>query len=440
MTQNSIIENVKAKIRGPVILNIFWLSFDKVLKLVIGLVVGIWVARYLGPTQWGKLNYVSAFITILMTVAKLGMDGFLTKEILQHPDLKNETLGTSFFIRVMLLPFLLLFVAGYFYVEHLEPEYYWLFAFLSLNVVIVPLDLIDLEFQSRLQSKYTIISKNIAYVLGAIVRMYLIISQKPILWFAAAMGLEAALSYIFLLVVYQRNNNIFNWRFSKSMAVNLLKEGWPFILASLAVILYVRLDQIMIANMVGEEELGLFSSAIKISDVFVFLPMAISGSFLPSLVNAKKISKEAFIQKIQFLVNWMMRISLALAIVTTLFSNQIIQVLFGSEFAAAGSILSVHIWALVPMFLGVATTQYLVVENLQRFSLYRTLLGLVANILLNIFLIPKYGALGAAIATTISQSVAAIFSGLLFRSTRILFRMQARSLLMLFNFEGIRQN
>lgn len=438
MAQNNIIESVKAKLQGPVVLNIIWLSFDKVLKLVIGLVVGVWVARYLGPTQWGKLNYISAFVAILMTVAKLGMDGFLTKEILQHPNSKNEILGTSFFIRVFLLPFLFLFVLVYFYVENFEQDYYWLFAFLSLNVVIVPLDLIDLEFQSRLQSKLTIISKNIAYVLGAVVRLYLILNKESLIWFAAAMGIEAALSYIFLLVVYQKNDNILKWKFSKTMAVSLLKEGWPFILASLAVILYIRLDQIMIGNMVGEEELGLFSSAIKISDIFIFLPMAVSSSFLPSLVSAKKRGQEAFVQRIQFLINWMMRISLVLSLGITLFSDQIIQVLFGTEFIAAGRILSVHIWALVPTFLGVATTQYLVVESLQRYSLYRTVLGLVTNLALNVYLIPKYGALGAAIATTISQSVAAIFSGLLFKQTRILFKMQLRSLAMLFNFGDIR--
>lgn len=438
MAQNNIIESVKAKLQGPVVLNIIWLSFDKVLKLVIGLVVGVWVARYLGPTQWGKLNYISAFVAILMTVAKLGMDGFLTKEILQHPNSKNEILGTSFFIRVFLLPFLFLFVLVYFYVENFEQDYYWLFAFLSLNVVIVPLDLIDLEFQSRLQSKLTIISKNIAYVLGAVVRLYLILNKESLIWFAAAMGIEAALSYIFLLVVYQKNDNILKWKFSKTMAVSLLKEGWPFILASLAVILYIRLDQIMIGNMVGEEELGLFSSAIKISDIFIFLPMAVSSSFLPSLVSAKKRGQEAFVQRIQFLINWMMRISLVLSLGITLFSDQIIQVLFGTEFIAAGRILSVHIWALVPTFLGVATTQYLVVESLQRYSLYRTVLGLVTNLALNVYLIPKYGALGAAIATTISQSVAAIFSGLLFKQTRILFKMQLRSLVMLFNFGDIR--
>jgi PST family polysaccharide transporter len=437
MSQTSIIDNFKAKVRSPVVSNIIWLSFDKVLKLVIGLIVGIWVARYLGPSQWGKLNYISAFVSILTVIAKLGMDGFLTKEILQHPESKNEILGTSFLIRLVLLPVLFVSTLGYFYLQNLETEYYFLLAFLFLNVVITPLDLIDLEFQARLQSKLTIISKNIAYVLGAVVRLGLILSQKSILWFAAVMGIEAVLSYVLLLMFYQRNDNIFNWRFDKSSAVSLLKTGWPFILASMAVILYVRLDQIMIGDMAGDRELGIFSSATKISDIFVFLPMAVSSSFLPSLVAAKKQGEAIFIQKIQFFINWMTRISLALAIGVTLFSDQIISILFGPEFQSAGYVLSVHIWALVPMFLGVATTQYLVIENLQKFSLYRTLLGLVTNVGLNIFLIPKYGALGAAIATTVSQFVAAVFSGVLFKQTRILFKMQMKSVL-LFDFKGTR--
>ncbi len=414
--------------------NILWLSLDKVLKLVIGLIVGIWVARYLGPSQWGELNYVLAFITIAGTVGKLGMDGFLIKEILEHPSKKNEILGTSFFMRLLIIPFVLGAILIYFYLLNLNADYYWLLAFLSLNVFITPLDLIDLDFQSKLQSKLTVVSKNTAYVLGAFLRVYLLVSNKPLVWFAAGMGFEALLSYIFLTILYQKNNNIFQWTVSISLAKKLLRAGWPFTLSSLAVILYMRIDQVMLGSMVNEKELGLFSSAIKISDIFIFLPMAVSSSYLPSLVHAKKTSQELFIRKNQFFINWMARISIVLAILVTLFSDQIIQVLYGADYMQASGILVIHIWSLVPMFLGVATSQYLIIENLQKFSLYRTVLGLIFNVLLNLYLIPRYGAFGAAFATTISQFVAAVFSMALFQQTRILFKMQLRSLTMFFNF------
>lgn len=425
---------IKSKLATPVVLNILWLSLDKVFKLVVGLVVGIWVARYLGPGQWGELNYVLAFVTITGTVAKLGMDGFLVKEILENPSQKNEILGTSFFMRLLVIPILFGSVLIYFNILNLSSNYYWLLVFLSFNLFITPFDLIDLDFQSRLQSKLTVVAKNIAYVLGALLRVYLLINNKSLIWFAAAMGFEAALSYIFLTILYQRNNNIFHWSISFKLARKLLTTGWPFTLASLAVILYMRLDQVMLGSMVNETQLGFFSSAIKISDVFLFLPTAVSSSYLPSLIEAKKISWELFIKKNQFFINWMMRISLVLAVLVTIFSNLIIQHLFGTEYMPASGILIIHIWSLIPIFLGVATSHYLVIENLQKFGLYRTLIGLIFNVLLNLYLIPRYAAFGAALATTISQCMAAVFSMALFKQTRILFSMQLKSIVMLLNF------
>lgn len=425
---------IKSKLATPVVLNILWLSLDKVFKLVVGLVVGIWVARYLGPGQWGELNYVLAFVTITGTVAKLGMDGFLVKEILENPLQKNEILGTSFFMRLLIIPILFGSVLIYFNILNLSSNYYWLLVFLSFSLFITPFDLIDLDFQSRLQSKLTVVAKNTAYVLGALLRVYLLINNKSIIWFAAAMGFEAALSYIFLTILYQRSNNIFHWSINFKLARKLLATGWPFTLASLAVILYMRLDQVMLGSMVNETQLGFFSSAIKISDVFLFLPMAVSSSYLPSLIEAKKIGSELFIKKIQFSINWMMRISLVLAVLVTIFSDLIIQHLFGTEYMPASGILIIHIWSLIPIFLGVATSHYLVIENLQKFSLYRTLIGLIFNVLLNLYLIPRYAAFGAALATTISQFMASVFSMALFKQTRILFSMQLKSIVMLFNF------
>lgn len=428
------IKIIKSKLATPVVLNILWLSLDKVFKLLVGLIVGMWVARYLGPSQWGELNYVLAFVTITGTVAKLGMDGFLVKEILEHPLQKNEILGTSFFLRLLVIPILFGSILIYFKILGLSSNYYWLLVFLSFNLFITPFDLIDLDFQSRLQSKLTVVAKNVAYVLGALARVYLLVSNKSLIWFAAAMGLEAALSYAFLTVIYQKNNNIFLWTFNLKLAKNLLIIGWPFILASLAVVLYMRLDQVMLGSMVNETQLGFFSSAIKISDIFLFLPMAVSSSYLPSLIEAKKTSWELFIKKNQFFINWMMRISLVLVILVTIFSDLIIQLLFGTEYKPASGILVIHIWSLIPIFLGVATSHYLVIENLQKFTLYRTLIGLVFNVLLNLYLIPRYAAFGAALATTISQFMASVFSMAFFKQTRILFNMQLKSISMLFNF------
>jgi PST family polysaccharide transporter len=431
---NDLILKFKSKASYPVIRNIFWLSFDKVFKLLIGLFVGIWVARYLGPSQLGELNYVLAIITILVTVVNLGMDGFLIKEIIEHPTQKNEYLGTSFVMRLLLIPIVLAAVVLYFYQIGLSSNYFLLLGFLSLYVIITPFDLIDLDFQSRLQSKKTVVAKNIAYILGAMTKIYLITNNKPLIWFAASMGIETILSYIFLTIFYQANNNIFHWTFNKSLIKDLLKIGWPFILSNLAVILYMRIDQVMIGYIIGEKELGLFSSVVKISDIFIFIPMAVASSYLPSLIAARKAGEKQFLESIQFFTNWMMRISLLIALSISIFSSLIIQVLYGSEYASADSILLIHIWSLVPIFLGVAGGQYLVIENLQKYNLIKTTLGLGSNVVLNLILIPKYGAIGAATATIISYIISAVLSNLFFQKTQILFKIQLSSFKMIFKF------
>jgi len=426
---------IKAKLATPVVRNIIWLSFDKVFKLVVGLVVGIWVARYLGPAQWGEINYVFAFITIISTIDKLGMDSFLVKEILENPTQKREILGTAFLIRIFLIPFLIGSVVLYFHFLNLGSNAYWLLAFLSFNLITTPFDVIDLDFQSRLQSKLTVLSKNIAYVVGALIRVYLLVYNKPLLWFAASMGFEVFLSYFLLVINYQRKDSMLHWSFSMKLVKKLLTAAWPFTVASLAIILYMRIDQVMLGSMVGEKELGLFSSVVKISDIFIFIPMAISSSYLPLLVATRKDGLENFVKKIQFFMNWMFKISFAPALAVTLFSGIIIQQLYGAEYMAASPILVIHIWSLVPIFLGVASSQYMIIENLQKFGMYRTVIGLIVNVLLNLFLIPKYGAMGAATATTISQFTAALFCNLLFKQTRMLFYMQIKSFWMIFNFK-----
>lgn len=429
------VDRIKSKIQNPIVLNIAWLALDKASRLLIGLVIGIWVARYLGPAQWGEIHYTAAIITIITTIANLGMDSFLVKEIVAAPESKNEILGTAFVTRLAFIPIGIVAALIYFYVTQVPPHYYYIFAFLSPGFLISPFDLIDLEFQSRLKSKLTVICKNIGYFIGASLKIYCLVTEKSVLWFAATMGTEALFSYILLIFKYQSDQNIFQWAFNKERAMKLLTAGWPFMISNLAIILYMRIDQLMIGTLSGESELGLFSSAIKITDIFVFIPVAVSGSYLSTLVKIRKEQSEAvYIEKMCIFFCWMARISIVIAIIVSIFSQQIIGLLYGAQYAPAYSILIVHIWSLVPIFLGVAAGQHLVIADLQKYNVYKTTIGLVLNVGLNVILIPKMGAMGAAIATLVSYYVSAIFSNFFFNATKELFQFQMKSFQMFFQF------
>ena len=423
-------EHIAPKIKSSVIKNILWLSFDKIFRLVLGLVAGIWMARYLGPSRWGELNYIQAYISILSTISLLGMDAFLVKEILEHPRKKRHILGSAFVLRLSaaltgsLVVHMVLLYLG---VNANGLKMYFL---LLPIVLLTPFDLIDIEYQSELRSKRTVLAKSIAFVFGVFTKIILILLKMPLIYFAAAVGFEVVLAYLLLVFQYQiARNNIFGWRVSWYLIVGLMKRAWPFILSGVVVTLYMRLDQIMLGSMISEKEVGQFSAAVRVSELFLFLPIAITSSFLPGLLKTRQEQgEEKFLVKLQSLFNWMFLISFVIALVGTVFSRLIINVLYGHAYTESANILVIHIWSLVAIFMGVSSSQYLIIEGIQQYSFYRTTIGLAVNVILNILLIPVLKAYGAALATLCSQFVVAYITCLLFRRTRILFMMQIRTI------------
>jgi O-antigen/teichoic acid export membrane protein len=195
--------------------------------------------------------------------------------------------------------------------------------------------------------------------------------------------------------------------FNKKLAISLLKDSWPLILSGLAVMIYMKIDQVMLQEMIGSEAVGLYSAAVRISEAWYFIPMVISSSLFPAIVNAKKQSEELYYARLQRLYDLMVWISIAIALPMTFLSDWVIKLLYGTEYSQAGSVLMIHIWAGVFVSLGVITGKIVIVNNQQKNSVYSTFLGLFLNIFLNYIIIPIYGIKGAAFTTLISQ----IFSG-----------------------------
>jgi PST family polysaccharide transporter len=225
--------------------------------------------------------------------------------------------------------------------------------------------------------------------------------------FAWAQTLEILLSAIGLLVVYRcLGGHITDWRPRYDMAMALIRECWPLIFSSLSVMLYMKVDIVMLGKLSGDRSVGIYSAATRLSEGFYFIPMIIASSVAPMLLRARARSAEQYMLGLFQLYILMVRMSLAIAVLLAVASPLLIGLLFGSDFSEASAVLRLHIWAAIAVFLGVASSQYLINEGLQKLSLCRTLTGLVVNILLNLLLIPHFGAVGAAIATLISYFVA----------------------------------
>ena len=389
--------------------NISWLSFDRIVRMGVGLVVGVWVARYLGREQFGTLNFAAAFVSLFSPLAVLGLDSIVIRDLVGSPAQGHRTLGTAF-----VLKFLGGIVSGLAGIGLIlvtrpgEPLLQMLVIIAAAGVLLQSLDVIDFWFQSQVRAKYVVYARNSAFLLVAAVRVVLIILQAPLIAFAWAAFCELGLAAVGLLVFYrQQGQRLIAWRGGIERAKALLHDSWPLFLSGVSVAIYMRIDQVMIGYMLNDAAVGTYSVAIRLVEIWYFLPSAIGASVLPALIKARKEDESFYTQRLQTFYDVMGGLSLIVAVVMSLLSTPIITLLYGEKFEGAGPILAVYAWAAVPVFLGAASSQHFVVENLTRVSLYRTFAGVVTNVCLNLLLIPILGPVGAAVASLVSQMVVA---------------------------------
>ena len=413
--------------------NIGWLFFDRVFRMGMGLVVGAWVARYLGPTDFGTFNYLLATIGILTPFATLGLESMVVKEMVENPGRARIIVSTAITLRLIsgLIAFTVC-VAIFFFLKKDEPNTLYVGIILALTLVAQSLISIELYYQSRVASKVAVISQSIAYIIANVLKVILILSGATLIAFAIVTALEMILGGLFMLYSLKKySKERIAITLEKVLAKDLLGKGWPLIFSGFMIMIYMRIDQVMLGEMVNDHEVGMYSAALKISEIWYIIPTIICNSFFPSIIDGKKLSQKIYFRKFQNLFDILFLISIAIAIGVTIFSELIIDILYGEQYTDAATILTIHIWSAVFVFLGVGGTNFFIIENLQIKTFTRTALGAVLNIILNLILIPKLFAVGAAIATLISQFCSSYVFDLLSRKTYVLFKMKTRSMLMM---------
>jgi O-antigen/teichoic acid export membrane protein len=413
--------------------NIGWLFFDKILRMGVGLLVGVWIARYLGPEQFGLLNYALAFTGLFGAIATLGLQSIVVRDIVRDPDGTRLILGTAAVLQFIggLIAYVLILIA----IAYLRPDDMparSISAILGAMLLFKASDIAVYWFESQVQSKYVVWVQNSVFLVFAVAKISLILNKATLTAFVWLMLAEAILAALILIIVFGRfGKPLATLKANTTRAKTLLKDSWPLLLSSMAIAFYMKIDQVMLGEMKGNEVVGVYSVATKISELWYFIPMAIVASVSPTIIATKQDCEKKYIHRTQQLFDWLVLLSISVAIIMTFLSDFVIETLYGELYADASIILSIHVWASVFVCLGVASSQNLLAENRQIISMQRTFAGLIINILLNLILIPNYGAIGAAIATVISQAMAAFVFDLLQKETRMLFKMKLRSILLI---------
>lgn len=397
-----------------IVSNIGWLSGEKFLTMALSLSIGIWMMKYLGPANYGKLNICIAFVGLFDPVAKLGLDAIVIRNIVEDEEAIPEILGTSFVIRLIgsSIVIAITFLAAKMFVS--DSEMAGMTVIIAGSMTFTAFDAIDCWFQSRVQSSAAVIARSSQLIISSVCKLLFIIFKLPLFAFVCLLFVDAILKALGFVWVYVREKqSIWQWDVKLSVAKDLLKDSWPLILSSVMVSIYMRIDMVMLGMMSTKEEAGNYAAAVRFSELWYFIPLAVCSSVFPSIIRARTKSKEEYRNKLQQLYDLMAWLSLSLVVVISLTSKTVLPWLLGEEFTSAGNILFFHILAGPFVFLGIASHQWLMAENLSRFSFITTSMGAISNILLNFWLIPRHGGVGAAIATAISYAISSHVSCLI---------------------------
>ncbi len=403
--------------------------FDNILKLTLGVFVGAWVARYLGPDNFGLFNYALSFSSVFIIFSGLGLDGILVRELVKNEKEKTEILGTGLGLKVFgsLLCVLLVGLILLFSKDDIVTK--TLIIIVTLPVIFSGLNVLDYYFQSKVKSKNKTLITSGVFVLSSVIKILMIKFKLPLIYFAELLLLESLLIAAGFVWIYRLSNPSFlnKWRFKFDYAKQLLKESWPLLLSGFAITIYMKIDQIMLKMMLGNEAVGFYSAALKISEVWYFIPISICSSIFPAIVESKNLEINSYYNRMVKLYSLMIYLAIIIAIVISLFSSQIIHILYGDLYKDSDTVLIVHVWACLPVFIGVASAQWLINENLQVYSFYSTMLGALINIGLNIILIPLYGIIGCAISTFVSYFMSAYLALFFFKKARVNFYLISRA-------------
>ncbi len=402
------------------IINTGWLLVLRVLRLLFAFFVGIWVARYMGPERYGTFSYALAFVVLFGPLSQLGLDGVVVREVVNDPNRKDEILGTTFFLRLAgaFVCFLTVLVA----ISLIRPGdrlSLALVGIISFGIIFTAFEAIDIWFQSRIEAKYAVYAKSAGLILANMVKIPLIITGAGLVAFAWISALEVAVGALGLVIVYRyRGYFIRAWRFSMARAKSLLAISWPMILSGALAMIYLRIDQVMLREMVSDEAVGVYSTAVRISEVWYFIPIVAVKSIFPELVKSRDLGREIYMERLQSLYDFLAWTAMPVVLFLTLFAGRIIVLLYGEPFAGGGVILAILIWSSPFIFLREAYGRWLVNEEMTKFYIIAHGSGALLNVSLNLALIPAYQGTGAAVATVVSYAAGGYLASFLHPRTR----------------------
>jgi PST family polysaccharide transporter len=411
--------------------NVAWQVGDRAARLVVGLVINVWVVRYLGATGVGLFGFSQSLVALSAIAAELGLESIVVRDLVRHPERAEETLGSAAGLRLggAAVAFAIALAAVAFARPGDGVAAALVVVFASI-LFAQATDVVAAWFQSRADFRPFVLARGAAFVISAVVKVVCLVTRQPIQVIALAFAVEGWLAAPALLVAYRSAGGVVRrWRFHGARARQLAADAWPLALNSAALVLSTRADQVLLTLLKGEHENGIYAAAQRLSEILWYVPVAVAAAANPVLLRTHQEDRAVYERRLERLFRVLAWSALLMALPLSLAAAWIVQLLYGGEFARSATVFAIHVWSAPALFLGVAQTNWFIAEGRQVELMARSLVAALANVALNLVLIPRYGAVGSAAATLVAMVVAHLLVNAVVPHTRRLFVLQCRAFL-----------
>jgi len=415
--------------RRRVIQNLYWAVLGKCVTIFSELLVGVMIARTLGPERFGLMNYVISLVMLFSVFAHFGLDGIEIRELSRADAPKGKILGTAMMLRGLCALFTV--IAVFFTLLRFEsdPETFQLVMLYALSLLASPFVTLRNYFTSIIRHEYVVKSEMLRTVLGAGIKLLVLRFSPTLLFLVAAFTLDFFLVGFGYFFAYKRKaeSGIGRLSLDQTLAAALLRGAFPLLLSAAAIVFYQRINAIMLRHLLDDSAVGQFAVAAKLTQFTLFIPIILAQSITPLLVKAHSDDPAVYTRKRQEFMDWMVWTGLLLSAMTSLAAAPVISILYGTAYLPAIPVLQIMAWKIVFVALTNASGQIMIIENIHQYAVYRNVLGVVISIVGNWLMIPVFGAVGSAAVTVVTFLVAGFLAHVITLIYRPIFFIQLKS-------------
>lgn len=404
--------------KSKFVVNTNWLLFKNIYSMLLSLIVGALAARYLGPADYGLIGYGASLVSLFTSISQLGLNSIIMNELLREPEKKGQTLGTALSMR--LAASVVSFFCVLIFVALVEPGNKILLVVTALQafaIICNTYELLNEWFLSELKSKVYVLAASVGVTIVGIWKIILLMLGASVQWFAASTTIQALVCGGIILIVFIKQKQ-FQMSFSWKKARELFGRSNHYIISGLAVTLYTQMDKVMLGKMMGEREVGLYTSAMTIAMLWEFVPTSVINSARAVILEKKNKSHEEYLKMFQLLLLGISIMGIIVGIGMQIFGKYIILILYGRDYVEAVPLLQILIWSTSFAMIGSSRSIWNVAEDKNQYAKYYTIIGSTFNLLFNYFAIQAWGMTGAAIGTLLSQMIVSLGAPLCWKETR----------------------